>query len=349
MLEDSYDAWETGEEITTVKSSIREWESRNEGEKKEEMSRMYSQASLDAFSTQGRLKKKRILPAWMQPNEENNHLIRHTSHTTKTPHHKLQCPPSHVQEHQPILDIPHVPHGQEQPQPHPQDVLDVQYTHPGPDAAHEHPPNPDAGHDHPDHPEPLNQDLPTEMSRPGKCNEQPESVPEQSLPALMRVLGEQPCPEQQSPTEQCTPHIRQSSTIPLAVLRYDTVPANNFLMHKLIHNIIHPGDCPSLSQQHGPKHHRLLDKLQEHGQHPHHAQQNVAAPTPSPDQYKLSENKPNPGPDAAHEHPPNPDASHDHPDHPDPLNQDLPTEMSRPGKCNEQPESVPEQSSPALM
>ena len=63
-------------------------------------------------------------------------------------------------------------------------------------------------------------------------------------------------------------------------------------MHILIHNIIHPGDCPSLSQQHGPKHHHLLDKPQEHGQHPHHAQQNVAAPTPSPDQYKLSENKP---------------------------------------------------------
>ena len=85
-------------------------------------------------------------------------------------------------------------------------------------------------------------------------------------------------------------------------------------MQKLTHNITHPGECiqdprpgqlcgqehlphheeehPSLSQQHGPKHHRLLDKPQEHGQPPHHAQQNVAAHTPSPDQYTLSENKP---------------------------------------------------------
>ena len=101
-------------------------------------------------------------------------------------------------------------------------------------------------------------------------------------------------------------------------------------MHKLIPNIIHPGVCKqdprpeqlcgqehqpnheedhlSLSQEQGPKHQHPLDKPEEHGQHPHQAQQNVAAPTPSPDQPKLTENKPNlPKPETASpEHIPRP-------------------------------------------
>ena len=163
---------------------------------------------------------------------------------------------------------------------------------------HGQPPPLDMPHESP------NKDLLAEMSRPGKCNEQPESAPEQPSPALMQVLGAQPCPEQQSSTGQCTPHIRQSSTIPLAVLRYDTVPATNIFMQKLTHNIPHPGECiqdprpgqlcgqehlphheedhPSLSQQHGLNHHCPLDKPREHDQPPHHAQQNVTAHKPCP-------------------------------------------------------------------
>ena len=135
------------------------------------------------------------------------------------------------------------------------------------------PPQHEARPKHPPHRDLPQTDLKAghEQSRPEKCSDQLEDVPEQPIPALMRVPGGKPCPEQQSTQQQCTQHIRQLCTTTHAVLRYDTVPTNN--SQSLIPTITHPG------------------KL---GYHPHPNVQAGLEQTPHPD-LPHDEQHPRPG------------------------------------------------------